>query len=298
MAKPRESEPAGAEVRQSKTKMRKDTRNVRNRPTRFQKALRRCNAYRAAKRTRCRRRTVQRFRSLGAPAARRTQPASVNEEPTVPEVAPWELIEPAPSNPDLPDGNAIANLPPAQCYALLSEHGVNFASLDAAETPHVGMPVRLLGPVGGVDIRGPMRDPSSVLDCRLVVAIFAWAPILRAAGVHVLEHFSIYRSQAIVAGTGKLSGHAMGLAIDLSRIGFDDDTTLSVLEDWTSRRRGMPPCASYPRETEASRRWRSLVCAAARRNLFQVILTPHHDRAHANHVHLEVVPQVDWSYIR
>ena len=102
----------------------------------------------------------------------------------------------------------------------------------------------------------------------------------------------------MVAGTRNPSGHAKGCAIDLARMAFEDGTTLSVLEDWTSRRRGMPPCASYPQETDGSRLWRSAVCEAARLNLFQVILTPHHDRAHANHVHLEVVPGVDWSYIR
>lgn len=297
-AKPRDSARVSAEVRKSRTKPRKAQLKVRRKPTRFQRALRRCNAYPAPRRARCRRRTLQRFRPLGASAVSRATPVPATDEPTVPEVSPWDLSVPVPSNPDLPAGNDIANMPQAQCYALLYEHGVNFEKLDTADAPQVEMPVRLLGPVGGVDIRGPQRDPSSVLDCRLVLALIAWAPTLRIAGIRLLEHFSIYRAQAIVAGTAKLSGHAMGRAIDLARMRFDDGTTLSVLEDWTSRRRGMPPCASYPRETEASRRWRSIVCEAARRNLFQVILTPHHDRAHANHVHLEVVPQVDWSYIR
>lgn len=298
LAKPRDPVTAGAaDVQKSKTRIRKRPRKARKKLTRFQQALRRCNAYRGSKRTRCRRRTMRRFRSVGV-ATRAPRPTSTSQEQTLPEAAPSELSAPAPDASALPDGNAIANLAPTECYALLSEQGVSFARLDAAEAPQVEIPIKLLGSVGGVEIRGPKRDPSSVLDCRLVVAIFAWAPTLRAAGVRVLEHFSIYRAQAIVAGTGKLSGHAMGRAIDLARIALEDGTTLSVLEDWTSRRRGTPPCASYPRETEASRRWRNLICAAARGNLFQVILTPHHDRAHTNHVHLEVVPQVDWSYIR
>jgi hypothetical protein len=29
-----------------------------------------------------------------------------------------------------------------------------------------------------------------------------------------------------------------------------------------------------------------------------VVVTPHHDDAHANHVHLEVVPDVPWTWIR
>jgi hypothetical protein len=41
-----------------------------------------------------------------------------------------------------------------------------------------------------------------------------------------------------------------------------------------------------------------MVCAAVSADLFQVVLTPHYDRAHGNHVHLEVVPGVPWSFVR
>jgi hypothetical protein len=40
------------------------------------------------------------------------------------------------------------------------------------------------------------------------------------------------------------------------------------------------------------------VCEAVERDLFQVVLTPHYDRAHQNHVHLELVPDVEWSFVR
>jgi hypothetical protein len=43
---------------------------------------------------------------------------------------------------------------------------------------------------------------------------------------------------------------------------------------------------------------RSVVCEAIDSQLFQVVLTPHHDRAHENHVHLELKPEVNWTYVR
>jgi hypothetical protein len=43
---------------------------------------------------------------------------------------------------------------------------------------------------------------------------------------------------------------------------------------------------------------RSVTCSAADRKLFQVVLTPHYNHAHANHVHLEIKPEVDWTYVR
>jgi hypothetical protein len=58
------------------------------------------------------------------------------------------------------------------------------------------------------------------------------------------------------------------------------------------------PAAPPGEENVNQRTLRSLVCSAARQELFQVILTPHHDRAHRNHVHLELRPGVDWDYIR
>jgi hypothetical protein len=50
-------------------------------------------------------------------------------------------------------------------------------------------------------------------------------------------------------------------------------------------------------EDEKGKLLRKVVCDAVERDLFQVVITPHHDRAHQNHVHLELVPEVDWSYV-
>ena len=43
---------------------------------------------------------------------------------------------------------------------------------------------------------------------------------------------------------------------------------------------------------------RGTVCDAIERSLFHVVLTPHHDKAHQNHVHLELKPSKDWTYVR
>jgi hypothetical protein len=40
------------------------------------------------------------------------------------------------------------------------------------------------------------------------------------------------------------------------------------------------------------------VCAAADAHLFTTILTPNYDRAHYNHFHLEVTPEVKWHLVR
>jgi hypothetical protein len=43
---------------------------------------------------------------------------------------------------------------------------------------------------------------------------------------------------------------------------------------------------------------RAIVCAAVDKDLFNVVLTPNFNRAHRNHLHLEVTRDVDWFMVR
>lgn len=196
---------------------------------------------------------------------------------------------------DLPEGRAVAALSGEACLELLRTHEVDFEQVEAEEAEGVETPIRLLGPLGGVEISSPGRSVHDVLDCRLAVALLAWAPALREAGVARIRHMSMYRPHARVRGTGGQSGHSFGLAIDAGAFVLDDGTELVVEEVWTDRRRRAPPCEPGPDDGPDLERLRRLVCTPAESGLFQIVLTPHFDAAHRNHVHLEVRPDVDWS---
>jgi len=222
----------------------------------------------------------------------------------------------APSFRTLPDapgpaGRAIAELAPARCRAVLRELAIPFErSTDERARAVIATPVVPTGPVGGIDVQFEGRRAlHRVMDCRLLVAIHAWSPILRAAGVTKIRHLSAFRPGARVRSTGEASGHSRGLAFDPRFFERDGAKTLDVLEDWQPRERGASPCGEVPAEgeewpplpppaegQEAGALLRGLVCEAIRRDLFQVVVTPHHNDAHANHVHVEVVPGVDWSW--
>jgi hypothetical protein len=189
------------------------------------------------------------------------------------------------------DGRALASMTATQCEARLSALGVAFEP--ASGVPGVQAPVRLRGPLAGIVIEGR----ADVLDCRLALALATWSSALRARGVRALRSLSVHRPGAHVAGSRRVSGHAHALAIDVGGLELDDETTIDVLEGWEARAAGADPCAEYP-ESERSALLRSVVCAAVEADLFQIVLTPHHDRAHQNHVHLELVPDVPWSYVR
>jgi hypothetical protein len=199
----------------------------------------------------------------------------------------------------LPSGRTIAGLSRLECRRLLRGAAVRFDPLPEREAPAIAEPLALRSSVLGVAF-GPANGmaKNGTVDCRLAVALLAWAPILRDAGVVRVEHYSTYRPGARVRTSGKVSGHAHALAIDAARFHLEDGRVLEVLEDWDERERGGDPCPVRRSEDEPGRILRQVVCRAVERELFQVVITPHHDRDHQNHVHMELVPGVDWSYVK
>ncbi len=197
----------------------------------------------------------------------------------------------------LPNGRAIAGLSQRECNRLLSGASVRFDPI--GKQPAIRSPIELHSPLLGVRF-GPANGmaKNGFVDCRLAVALLAWAPILRDAGVTAVEHYSTFRPGAQVRTTGKVSGHAHAMAIDAARFHMRDGKVLAVLDDWDERERGGAPCPVRASEDREGRVLRSVVCRAVERDLFQVVITPHHDRDHQNHVHLEIVPGTSWSYVR
>jgi hypothetical protein len=203
--------------------------------------------------------------------------------------------------PAIPSGRAIGTLERARCEAALRDRGVAFQRVPADEAPGVEQPIRVVSALGGVRIVSRGSDetsPHAIADCRLALAILAWAPALRARGIARIEHASIYRPGARVRGTRRISGHAHGLAIDAVVFVLDDGARLPVLDAWVDRARGADPCAERGDDDLQTARLRGAICAAVQQDLFQVVLTPHHDEAHANHVHLEIRPGLDEPFVR
>jgi hypothetical protein len=202
------------------------------------------------------------------------------------------VLDPSPREPE--DESSSGS-----CYASLRESNIAFERVSEA-TPGVRWPVRLKGPVHGV-IFQPIEHNDrmhAVLDCRLALTLVRWSRDLARAHVRKLEYYSMYRPGARIAGTGSVSGHAHALAIDAAKFELDNGEVLDVLNDWEGRRRGEDPCPVRREESRGSRTLRSVLCQAVDRKLFQVVLTPHYNKAHANHLHLERKPDVDWSYVK
>lgn len=196
----------------------------------------------------------------------------------------------------LPRGRAIGRVENDECLELLRRAGSEVEVPSARESEGVEQPV-IVRSLGGIAIehRGRSRR-HSIMDCRLALALLAWSDDLRAAGIEKLVHYSAYRPGAHVRSTGAPSGHSNGLAIDVG-VFERSESALDVVEVWTDRRRNVAPCPPPDSEPADQALLRRVVCRAVERDLFQVVLTPHHDDAHRNHVHVEVRPNVDWSFV-
>lgn len=186
------------------------------------------------------------------------------------------------------DPTEIYSLNKGQCNFILREYDVEFESL--TDIDDVDMPVKLKSDVGGIKYSHiDKSDKFSIMDCRLVVALAGWAPVLNKYKVKEIVHMRAYSPKARVGGGTKVSGHSYALALDVARLIFKDSKELSIKEDWTDHRK-VEPCTAQEssNETLSGKMLRSITCDTANANLFSVILTPHYNRAHYDHLHMEI----------
>ncbi|WP_437338840.1 extensin family protein [Sorangium sp. So ce394] len=89
---------------------------------------------------------------------------------------------------------------------------------------------------------------------------------------------------------GRPSQHALGLAIDVAAFVKADGARLDVKTDWHGAI-GAPPCGpgSEPKEPSPhALELREIICAVHTSGLFNVVLTPNANEAHADHFHFDI----------
>ena len=230
-------------------------------------------------------------------------------------VAPSSLPEPEPEAEEVEDvadpaddANAIAAdvygaLTNAQCLALLKKRKIPYALL--GKTSGVELPLRLTGPLHGVDFHGGepaalrSTSPSEILDCRLALALDDFAGILEDHHIVEAVHWSIYRAPPI--GTEDAAAdHTAGLAMDLGALFEDDGSRTGIAEEWRGEI-GAKTCgngAAPVPSTKRAWRLRAVLCATAASHFFHVVLTPNFNAAHHDHFHLEIKRHSTFSFVK
>jgi hypothetical protein len=169
------------------------------------------------------------------------------------------------------------------CLARLASLGVEFKTVAApAESPAcaVAMPIRLTRLRG--DAAPPIEFPARPLvDCRLAEPLALWlggavGPILAAGfssqltAVRTGPGYECRNRNR--AAAGKISGHAAGLALDISAFGLANG-------------RMIPAVCPKDKPTSALNSLRTAACG-----WFTTVLGPGSDSMHEDHLHVDIEP--------
>lgn len=162
----------------------------------------------------------------------------------------------------------------AECTARLDELGVTWNPAPAARK--VNTPIYLpTMEIRGLRLESIFRKGPFVMDCHLARALGEVADQLRASGVATLRFSTIHDYRTIRKKQKKytiLSRHAIGLAMDVYEIVFDDGSKVVVKKH-------------YRRNRDKLRAIEELVRGSG---FFRALLTPGNDpRSHHDHFHFE-----------
>lgn len=192
------------------------------------------------------------------------------------------------------------------CEAELTRRGIAFAR--APSVWNVMAPVWLEGPLHGVTIRSKYLVPGGrharmeIMGCRLVLALDDFSVLLAEHDITEVLHLSAFRSRKEGGCTPKYNGkqHCAGLALDVASLKRRDGTVIDVKRDFHGRV-GIATCAEGAEPVKpgagAETLW-GLVCEAARKGIFHVMLTPNYNAQHFNHLHLEITPDAGWMLVK
>lgn len=138
-----------------------------------------------------------------------------------------------------------------------------------------------------VQAASPLNRAVTV-DCGLALKMVEWdravvQPLARemfGQEVKTIHHYGGYVCRGRSSNRSRLSEHAYGRAIDIGAFELEDGTIISIKSHWS----GAGARSTFLRRA-----------AAGACEVFNVVLTPAHDRAHEDHFHLDVGP---WKLCR
>jgi len=166
----------------------------------------------------------------------------------------------------------------AACLHDLNRSGVRY---EVPKEMHTSDACAIDNPVRVSAITAPWNQ-SGLMACQLADTLVRFESSIvqpearRYLGQPIVKifHLGSYACRNI-AGRSRLSMHAKGLAIDISGFETPDGGKINVLKDWSDN----GPKGHFLRAV-----------AKDSCNLFNVVLTPNHDKDHQNHLHLDIGP--------
>lgn len=169
----------------------------------------------------------------------------------------------------------------AACLRGLDRLGVRYRRV---RRPGIAIAVEVGSELGGVTYWTWGRK-KLVLDCSLAYSLAAFGPTLAASGVDKIIWSSGYR-RTFIRNSGRLSKHALGLALDVHVYIGKDIGKLDVAKDYEQGLGDERNCLGRPL-TKGGAILRGLVCKMHESKMFRNVLDPDYDEAHYHHFHIE-----------
>ncbi|MFH2005281.1 MAG: extensin family protein [bacterium] len=171
------------------------------------------------------------------------------------------------------------------CLRMLRSLKVPFRKM--RKVKGVATPIKILGNrIGRTQYKPRYKSNKMLMDCRTALALRRASELFRVNGISTVV-FSNFYCWRHVKASGRLSRHALGLAIDIHAFHDSQGRKLDVLQDY-ERGLGRGKTCEGRAKTLKGRRLRDLACDLDASNLFEAVLTPDYDADHHNHFHLSV----------
>jgi hypothetical protein len=193
----------------------------------------------------------------------------------------------------IPEAVSIAEpIDPTDCQQQLFDLGVNFTQASnpmASPDNHpdlvcdIADPIMVSGVIHGVSYRYSKVDaePKAMfVSCPVALALEKMSTMLAANGVSDVIHVGTYNCR-VISGTNKISQHGLANAIDVSGLVTTAGDHFDVLDDWEF--------ADAP-TTEGGTLLKWFADTLYIEWVWNVVLTPNFNAAHADHFHLDLTP--------
>jgi len=191
----------------------------------------------------------------------------------------------------LPDDGTGTTPVLSDCHEELSNRGVGFSlGINPMDSPsgHPDLVCNIVDPVWveptihGVTFR--YASPSGAANpifasCPLALAMEETAALVAPQGVTDIIHLGVYNCR-VISGTNTLSEHGLANAIDIKSVVLSDGSVYDLLSDWEKG-------VAFP-VTDAGSFLKWLAHTMFEMNIYNIILTPEYNAAHADHFHCDL----------
>ena len=178
-----------------------------------------------------------------------------------------------------------------RCLRALKGMKVRFRPLSKKRYKGMATPVQVYGGrLGKIRYKARYGRKKMIMDCRLALALQMASPLFEANGIRTVIHGDFYRWRR-VGGSGRLSRHALGLAIDAYAFINNKGRKITV-KDYEKDLATSRSCEGFAKTWKA-RVLRGLACDLDYSGLFETVLTPDYDHGHRDHYHISVFHPMD-----